>query len=215
MKRLFALLVCVVLLSCAFAQTNLNEELVKAQQLTNVGCEKLNAGDCDGAEKCFLEAIRIDARVREAYIHLNSIYKEKRVEEAVKILESAAKVFYDDDEIWYYLANRYYQVELFNKAIPAYKEAIKYSEINGRDFGLVWSYYFNLANSLARSGKCRESIVFYSKAVELKPENANIYFNRGMNYLMLKLKDSARLDWMKCKELGMEGVDEYIKEYLK
>jgi tetratricopeptide (TPR) repeat protein len=215
MRRLVLHLGLLLLVGIVYGQTNLNEELVKAQQLTNHGLDKLNTGDKTGAEKYFLEAIGIDARVREAYIHLNTIYKENRVEEAIKVLESASKLFYDDDEILYYLANRYYQVEQFDKAIAVYDQAIEYSEINGRDFSLVWSYYFNKANSLARLGKHEESICIYTKAIEIQPNNCNIYFNRGMNYLMLNLKDSTRIDWMKCKELGMDGVDEYIKEYLK
>lgn len=197
------------------AQEVYNEKLVQAQQMTNEGFIRLQDGEIEAAEALFLEALKLDDRVREAYMNLYSIYNEKNVGAAIEIMKRASSVFYDDDEVWYYLANAYYHSNLFEKAIEAYSKAIEYSKVNGEDFELVWSYYFNKANSLAKLNKNKESIEFYTKAIEHNPGNANIYFNRGMNYLITQEKELAKRDWIKAGHLGMPGMDEYIAKYIK
>ncbi|MCG8580240.1 MAG: tetratricopeptide repeat protein [Bacteroidales bacterium] len=215
MIKIVYLLCFLTLVNSSMAQEFEGEKLMLAQQMSNKGYEKLQAGDVRGAEILFLNALKLDSRVREAYMNLNSIYKESNMDAATTIMEAASSVFADDDEVWYYLANSYYQQKQFEKAIEAYANAIKYSKVNGEDFGLVWSYYFNKANALAKLNRNKDSIEFYTKAIEFNPENPSIYFNRGMNYLMVKQKDLAKKDWLKAGELGMEGIEEYIDEYIK
>ncbi len=192
--KIYYLLLFLALVHWSKAQEFTNEKFVLAQQMSNKGFEKLMKGDSRGAEILFLNALKLDPRVREAYMNLNSIYKEHNMEAAIKIMETASSVFSDDDEVWYCLANGYYQQNHFEKAIEAYSNAIELSKVNGEDFGLVWSYYFNKANSLAKLNRNKDSIEFYSKAIEFNPKNPNIYFNRGMNYLMIKQKELARKD---------------------
>jgi len=204
-----------VLTSNSLAQVNANEILVEAQEINNLGYESLTLGDTLTAKRCFLQAINLDDRVREAYINLNAIYQKDSLENAVKIMEQASLVFVDDDEVWYYLGNSYYRCELYEKAIKAYGSAIELSKVNGEDFGLVWSYYFNKANVLAKLQYYQESIQFYSEAIEFNPNHPTIYFNRGMIYYMCNQNEMARKDWQKAGELGMNGVQEYIEKYLK
>ncbi len=215
MNKLFFLLCLMCFVQCIVAQDISEDKLMKAQLMSNEGYMKLQNGDVEEAETLFLNALKLDKRVRETYMNLYGIYKENNPKAAIGVMERAASVFFDDDEVWYYLANAYYHSNQFEKAIEAYSKAIEYSKVNGESFNLVWSYYFNKANSLAKLNKNKESIVYYTQAIERNPNNANIYFNRGMNYLITQEKELAKRDWIKASNLGMKGVDEYIEEYFK
>ncbi|MDA9332749.1 tetratricopeptide repeat protein, partial [Saprospiraceae bacterium] len=57
------------------------------------------------------------------------------------------------------------------------------------------------------------SIADYTKAIEIDPNYAKAYLNRGRSKLMLGQKDSGCLDLSKAGELGYGKAYEVIKEY--
>ena len=58
----------------------------------------------------------------------------------------------------------------------------------------------------------RGAIDDYTKAIQIYPEFASAYFNRGLSKIILKQKDSGCLDYCKAAELGDKKAYEKIKE---
>ena len=100
-------------------------------------------------------------------------------------------------------------LEYFNKAI-----SLNYLPVNRHN--LIEAY--DLRGKTKRSlGMYLESIIDYSKAIELDPKDSYLYFFRGMSYEYLELNEEA-LKNMKisvkldpCNQLAVDMVD-YLEE---
>ena len=55
----------------------------------------------------------------------------------------------------------------------------------------------------------------YNKAIEINPQYAEAFNNRGNAKAKLGDKEGACLDWRKAGELGVNGAYELIKKYCK
>ncbi len=53
----------------------------------------------------------------------------------------------------------------------------------------------------------------YNKAIELNPNLAEVYYNRGLAKIGLGQKDSGCLDLSKAGEMGYADAYEFINEY--
>ncbi|MGD1152000.1 MAG: tetratricopeptide repeat protein [Syntrophales bacterium] len=66
-------------------------------------------------------------------------------------------------------------------------------------------------SSLTKSGNYKDAIDAYSQAIELNPENAKAYRNRGVNYAMLANHNKAIKDLNKFVELSpKDAADAYV-----
>ena len=63
------------------------------------------------------------------------------------------------------------------------------------------------------SGNYTAAIQDYNKAIELNPDYANAYYNRGLAKYKLGDKDGSCLDWSKAGELGLSQAYDAIKEF--
>ncbi len=70
--------------------------------------------------------------------------------------------------------------------------------------------YFNLAYILDIQGKIKESIINYTKSIEMKDDDYNSYNNRGYEYYKLKKFKEAEKDYSKSIELK---PDYYLNNY--
>ncbi len=78
------------------------------------------------------------------------------------------------------------------------------------DFAYV---YYNLGNLYCLSNRMPESIVQYSKAIELYPYLAEAYYNRGLIQIYLKEKEKGCMDVSTAGELGIQDAYSVIKKY--
>jgi tetratricopeptide (TPR) repeat protein len=53
----------------------------------------------------------------------------------------------------------------------------------------------------------------YNKAIEIDPESATAYFNRGNTHYRLGKKDEACIDWSKAKQLGDESAQQRLDDF--
>jgi len=197
----------------AISQINL-EMANRAAELNNKATELINEGHYQEAESHLTKAIEYDSTLRSAYINLHESYtQQNKLDSAIINLTRAVAIFTDDDELWYYLGNARNKANQFEAAISAYNKAVDLNKINGEDFSLTWAYYFNRANCLAQLKRYEEAISNYSLALSFQPENANIFFNRGMCHLMCKDKMAAKADWMEAQKLGMSEAGMYISKH--
>ena len=87
-------------------------------------------------------------------------------------------------------------------------------------FIIVPSVYSQTAEDYAESGESKlelkdykGAILDFNKAIELAPNNANVYYNRGLAKISLGQKDSGCLDLSKAGEMGYSEAYDYIKEF--
>jgi hypothetical protein len=59
----------------------------------------------------------------------------------------------------------------------------------------------------------RGAIADFTKEIEINPNFPNPYFNRGLEKIILKQKDSGCLDFSKAGELGFEDAYKAIKTF--
>lgn len=73
--------------------------------------------------------------------------------------------------------------------------------------------YYNLGNLYCLSNNLPESIKQYDKALELFPNIAEAYYNRGLVLIYLKDKEKGCFDLSKAGELGLQDAYVVIKKY--
>ncbi len=73
--------------------------------------------------------------------------------------------------------------------------------------------YLKAGNTKYELKDYKGAIKYYNKAIELNPNNAVAYYNRGLAKIHLGQKDNGCLDLSKAGELGHAKAYEVIKEY--
>ena len=73
--------------------------------------------------------------------------------------------------------------------------------------------YYNLGNLYCLSDDLPESIVQYTRAIEIYPYLAEAYYNRGIVLIFLKDKEKGCMDLSSAGELGIKDAYAVIKKY--
>lgn len=98
-----------------------------------------------------------------------------------------------------YRGRSYYKIKLYDKAIEDFEQAISLAPDNAKAHGWcgIISYerecYYEAAN-------------YFGKAIELDPNSAIYYLNRGYAYIKIGLQSSAASDFKKACDLGDEDA---------
>lgn len=147
----------------------------KPVELLNSANEDIENGNYTDAVQKLLAAIRLEPKIREMYLSLNTACSHTNQISILKqYLIKAKAIFEEDDEICYYLGNIYQNENNFQKAIAEYSLAIKYAQKNGEDFELVYAYYQNRASCYLKINECSKSIPDFTYALKLNPDNGAI-----------------------------------------
>ncbi|MFH1403693.1 MAG: tetratricopeptide repeat protein [Candidatus Altiarchaeota archaeon] len=105
----------------------------------------------------------------------------------------------DDEEAPEYelhnLANDYYKLGDFMKAIEHYTKAISLKP------DMIESY-FNRGLAYTRINDFRKALDDHTRVIELKPDLAEVYYTRGLMHEYLKDYDSAVRDYSRAVELN-------------
>ena len=96
---------------------------------------------------------------------------------------------------------RYSQYE---KAEETLTKAIKYDKHNYEAY-----YYRGCAKTNAQ--KYEEAIADFEKAVELKPDYADAYFNLGRIYYIMHDEDKACENYQLAAKYGRPNLEDYLK----
>ena len=92
----------------------------------------------------------------------------------------------------------------FDEAEETLTEAIKYDKGNFEAY-----YYRGCARINAR--KYNEAIADLEKAIELKPDYADAYFNLGRTYYMMHEEDKACEYYKLAAQYGRPNLEDYLK----
>ena len=92
----------------------------------------------------------------------------------------------------------------FEEAEETLTKAIRYDKNN------VEAYYYR-GCAKVNAQKYKEAIVDFEKAVELKPDYADAYFNLGRTYYLLHDEDKACEYYQLASRYGRPNLDDYLK----
>lgn len=147
------------------------------------------------------EAAALKAKVAT----VQTLYQEKKYEEAITKAKEAMEVVPDDLKtiLWGEMANAYLALENYDEAVVAYQ---KYLELTGKP---VAEGLYDLAQQLSRKGKQKEAAAIYQKVLEVNPDFADAYYELGM-YAFYEQQDKAKAKELLQKYLEI-GTDENKK----
>jgi len=92
----------------------------------------------------------------------------------------------------------------YEEAEETLTKAIKYDKHNFEAY-----YYRGCAKVNAK--KYNEAITDFEKAVELKPDYADAYFNLGRTYYLLNKEDKACENYKLAEKYGRPNLEDYLK----
>lgn len=92
----------------------------------------------------------------------------------------------------------------FDEAEEALTKAIRYDKHNFEAY-----YYRGCAKVNAK--KYQEAIADFEKAIELKPDYADAYFNLGRTYYLMNNEDKACENYKLAAQYGRPNLDDYLK----
>lgn len=92
----------------------------------------------------------------------------------------------------------------FDEAEETLSKAIRYDKHNCEAY-----YYRGCAKVNAK--KYKEAVADFEKAIELKPDYADAYFNLGRTYIMMNDKDKACEYYKLAAQYGRPNLDDYLK----
>ncbi len=105
-------------------------------------------------------------------------------------------------ELYSSRAKAYYNLNNRKKAIEDLKKIIELSS----DSKIVAESYYRIGLIYYESNKLTDSILNYTKSIELDERNKRAYKNRGLAYEKMNDLAKACQDWRKAKDLGHKSV---------
>lgn len=193
------------------------EDRNKAINLTNYALKLINIGEFNQAIDILSKAISTDSTFRGVYqtFYKASILSNNYSQEIINNLKRGNRIFIDDDELSFYLAEIYRMNNEIDSALNLYTYSINLSKVNGEDFELVHLYYLNRGNCFLKKEQYQLAIEDYNYSLKLNPYNANVLSNRGVCFYKIKDNIKACDDWKKSSELGNSYSLQYLKSYCK
>ena len=140
----------------------------------------------------------------KAYILKGKIYLNlNQFEKSLTAFLRSEKLGEKSIDLLYGLARSYKQLHQFDQALKYYKEALAI-EPNAKSYYLLAKCYYSM-------GKKEYAIEIYNKAIELNPNYAEAYFNKGVCLSNLNFKSEAIEMYNKTIELNPNFVDAYFQ----
>ncbi len=190
------------------------EAAIDTAIMYNTGLAAMNAKQYTKAIKYFTDCTKYGYNGGSSYAQIISAYQQLGTKQdtikAVEIMKQAFEKYPNDQSINVQLINYYIMSGQPNEAIGYLDKAIEKEKDNS-------SFYLAKGVALDRLGRQEEAIEVYKKATEVKPENADAYYNIGVIYFNRGVKqfDVANLvptnDQVRY-EAEKKKSDDYFKE---
>lgn len=230
LMKLVAIAQIVFFTACSFSDT---ENYIKR------GDELILLEKYNEAISAYTKAIKLDSLNSKAfYKRALVLYEIEKYDLAIKDLDDAIKLKHEYDyyllramiyqimkqyelsiidlnhalsldsteDVFYYRAYNYVMLNDFPKALNDFKTTIRFSPKNAE-------HYFNTAALLVTNGEFREAIKLTNAGLTYDKSQGLAYFNRGLAYKSLNIKDSAINDFKLALKLGHEPATELLKEF--
>ncbi len=161
------------------------ERLAVAGKFYSMGRGFLSAEDYERALPFFVEAVRKNPNLLEAFFQIGyCLGKLGRYSDAIEPYLEAIRIKPNDFDTYNNLCVAYGMVRRYDEAMKACREAIRIKEDLSEAYNnLGWVYH--------KIGRYPEAIESCKQAIRLKPDLAMAHYNLGNNYLALKKFEEA------------------------
>ncbi|OGI23252.1 MAG: hypothetical protein A2287_07255 [Candidatus Melainabacteria bacterium RIFOXYA12_FULL_32_12] len=139
------------------------------------------------------------------YKDLGNIYFDlSRTEEAIYCYKKVLELKLDDIDTHYNLGLIYQQTNNFDDAIKCFENVLRLNDKDVAVYNMLGGLYFNFKKEFLTAIKC------FEKAIEIKPDYADAYFNRGLVFNYVDKIDEAIKNYEKALELNLNSDALYI-----
>ena len=151
-----------------------------------------------------------EERLNEAINKIN----ETQYEEAIKLLEEDIAINKEstDVKVFFSLGYAYQQLGNFNLSIEYYNKALNnknVTDLNNIDKSKLYNY---LGVCLRNIKRYEESLLAFSDAIKLNPNDSLFYGNKGVTYDYLQEPEKAMECYEKSFELDSANPPDYIMD---
>ena len=196
--------------------------------INNMGLCYSKLGQDDKAEEMFVKALSLNSKQVESYINLTDVYfRNRKIEDAVNLLENAVTFMPDNIVLKHTLARVYIEDKRYDMAMDQLSEILDESPKNSDAYWDLGNIYFEL-------GDYDSATACFEQLLELVDSNHIIYYQTGLTYEANDNIDKAISNHLKAiahnpefhpsyKKLGIlfmargenEDAIEYFGDYLK
>jgi protein O-GlcNAc transferase len=164
----------------------------------------LQAGELDGAEKYYQEAIVFNPEDTQAHNRLGDVFFERQLFPAAEVAyRRALQINPNFVDANINLGLTLVEQERFDEAEVYYRKVIAYEPIHALAF-------FNLAVCLAAQGRHEEAETNYLLALEIKPKFSHGYFNLAHMQQLQGRLDDAELNYRSAIESDPSFLNAYF-----
>jgi tetratricopeptide (TPR) repeat protein len=139
-----------------------------------LGLSAWKSGDLTKSEQAFEKALSVDPMHVKSLVNLSRVFiEEKRYDDAVDRLMTAAEINPESTEVFRLIGRAYVAQGKSGEAMDAYRRAIEIDQVD------AWSMN-NLGLLLVETKRADEALPLLGKAVELRPGVPTFHNNLGM-----------------------------------
>ena len=139
-----------------------------------LGLSAWKSGDLAKSEEAFEKALSVDPHHVKSLVNLSRVFiEQKRYDDALARLSSAAEIDPESTEVQRLLGRTYHTQGKTDEAVSAYRRAIELNELD------AWSMN-NLGLVFLETERADEALPLLTKATELRPEVPVFHNNLGM-----------------------------------
>jgi len=128
-------------------------------------------------------------------------------QKAEEFLKFAIKQQPEDDQLYQMLGTLYHNNKQPAEARKQFLKAVEYNRTNAlayRGLAIIYANHYSDHN---------KAINYFTKAISLNKDDADLYFSRGCSHLILDHREEAKIDLQKASELDHLKAQEMLKEY--
>lgn len=196
--------------------------------LNNIGLCYANMEQNDKAAEFYLKALQLDSKLVQTYVNLSDVYyKEKKIIDAINMLETAVTLMPENTVLKNCLARFYIEDVRYDLAITQLCEIL---DIEPDNVDAAW----DLGNVYFETGEYENAISHYEMVLEKITDNSVMYFqtaaaceaadelDKALSYHLKAISYNPNF-YPSYKKLGIlfsargdkESAIEYFEDYLK
>ena len=189
------------------------DELIEKAYMLR-GVIMLENGDTLRGIRNFQRAIDVNQKYLEAHLQLGMLYADKKNDLAIDYFNNALNIDPENIDAIYYLAMYYQETEKYDRAIQTYNSILtKVPEF------YIACYNIGYIN-LVFLEELETAIEYFTQTIDINPDYAEAYYNRGFAYELLKNVENSKKDYEKTLELhtnydkaiaGLNRIEEYLE----